>query len=58
MRVNDRVEETAGETAEQKRRNTDEAVQLVMGVALIAFAFIAAAALLTMRVSEVLSRPY
>jgi hypothetical protein len=29
-----------------------------MGVALIAFAFIAAAALLTMRVSEVLSRPY
>jgi hypothetical protein len=52
------VEETLEETSEQKRRNTDEAVQLVMGVALIGFAVVAGAAMLTMRVSEVLSRPY
>lgn len=58
VRVNDRVEETLEETPEQKRQKTDEAVQLVMGVALIAFAVIAAGILLTMRVSEVLSRPY
>jgi hypothetical protein len=53
-----RVEETLEETPEEKRRKTDEAVQLVMGVALIAFAVIAAGILLTLRVSEVLSRPY
>ena len=52
------MEETLEETPEQKRKKTDEAVQLVMGVALIAFAIIAAAMLLTMRVTEVLSRPY
>lgn len=52
------MEEAREETTEQKRRKTDEAVQLVMGVALIGFAVIAGAAMLTMRVSEVLSRPY
>lgn len=52
------MEETPEETPEQKRQKTDEAVQLVLGVALIAFAVIAAAMLLTARVSEVLSRPY
>ncbi|HKY52360.1 MAG TPA: hypothetical protein VJP45_13980 [Candidatus Limnocylindria bacterium] len=46
------------ETPEQKQRKADEAVQLVLGVALIAFAIIVAAALLTMRVTEVLSHPY
>lgn len=46
------------ETAAQKRRKADEAVQLVMGVALIAFAVIAVGFLLAMRVSDVLSRPY
>lgn len=46
------------ETPQQKQRKTDEAVQLVMGVALIAFAVIAIAALLAMRVSDVLSHPY
>lgn len=46
------------ETREQKQRKTDEAVQLVMGVALIAFAVIGIAALLAMRVSDVLSHPY
>lgn len=57
-RVNERVEETLEETAERKRRQTDEAMQLVMGVALIAFTVIAVGFLLAMRVSDVLSRPY
>jgi len=52
------VEETIEETREQKQRKTDEAVQLVMGVGLMAFAVIAIAALLAMRVSDVLSHPY
>jgi hypothetical protein len=58
VRVNERVEEMLEETAAQKRRKADEAVQLVMGVALIAFAVIAVGFLLAMRVSDVLSRPY
>ena len=52
------MEGSLEETPEQKRRRADETVQLVLGVALIAFAIIVAAALLTMRVSEVLSHPY
>lgn len=52
MRVNGSVQESQ----EEKQRKTDELVQLVMGVALIAFALVAAAALLTARVSEVLGR--
>jgi hypothetical protein len=46
------------ETQEQKQRKTDELVQLVMGVGLIAFAVIAIAVLLAVRVSDVLSHPY
>jgi hypothetical protein len=56
--VEQTAEDAAEETPEQKRQKTDEAVQLVLGVALIAFAVIAAAMLVTMRVSEVLGRPY
>ena len=52
------MEEALEETTEEKRRQTDEAVQLVMGVALIAFAVIALGVLLAIRVSDVLSRPY
>ena len=58
MRVNGHVEETQEETPEQRRRKADEAVQMVIGVALIAFALIAVAVLLAIRVSDVLSRPY
>ena len=58
MRVNAHVEDTIEETTRQKQRKTDEAVQLVMGVALMAFAVIAIAVLLAMRVSDVLSHPY
>lgn len=46
------------ETQEQKHRKTDELVQLAMGVFLIAFAVIAVAVLLAIRVSDVLGRPY
>ena len=52
------MEETLEETREQKQRKTDEAVQLVMGVGLMAFAVIAVAVLLAMRVSDVLAHPY
>ena len=52
------MEETLEETPEQKRRKTDELVQLVTGVALIAFAVVAVAVLLAARVADVLSRPY
>lgn len=58
MRVNACVEETIEETPQQKQRKTDELLQLVMGVALMAFAVIAIAVLLAMRVSDVLSHPY
>ena len=40
----------------QKRKETDELVQLVMGVALIAFAIVGVAVLLTMQVSTILGR--
>ena len=50
MRVNARVEESQ----QQKQQKTDEMVQLVFGVLLIAFAVVTAAALLTMQVSQVL----
>jgi hypothetical protein len=44
--------------AQEKQKKTDEAVQLVTGVLLIAFAVVAVAVLLAMRVSEVLTHPY
>lgn len=44
--------------AQEKQKQTDEAVQLVTGVLLIAFAVVAVAVLLAMRVSEVLAHPY
>ena len=44
--------------AQEKQKKTDEAVQLVTGVLLIAFAVVAVAVLLAMRVSEVLAHPY
>jgi len=40
----------------QKRKESDELVQLVMGVALIAFAIVGVAVLLTMQVSTILGR--
>ena len=40
----------------EKSKQTDELVQLVMGVLLIAFAVVTAAVLMTMQVSAVLSR--
>jgi hypothetical protein len=52
VRVNAHVEETQ----EQKQRQTDEMVQLVMGVLLMAFAMIAAAVMLAMQVSSVFNR--
>ena len=42
--------------AQDKQKKTDEAVQLVTGVLLIAFAVVAVAVLLAMRVAEVLAR--
>jgi len=53
-RVNGRVEETQ----QQKQQKADELVQLLMGVALIAFAIVVVAFLLAARVADVLSRPY
>jgi hypothetical protein len=46
------------ETQEQKRQKSDQLVELVMGVFLIAFAMIAVAVLLAIRVSDVLVHPY
>lgn len=43
---------------QRKQQNTDELVQLVMGVLLIGFAVVAVAVLMAMRVAEVLARPY
>ena len=40
----------------RKRKESDELVQLVMGVALIAFAIVGAAVLVTMQVTTVLGR--
>ena len=51
MRVNAYVDES-----QQKQQNTDEMVQLVMGVLLMAFAVIAAAVMLAMQVSSVFDR--
>jgi hypothetical protein len=42
--------------SQQKQQKTDELVQLVMGVLLIAFAMVAVAVLLAMQVSTVLGR--
>ena len=50
MRVNGHVDES------QKRKESDELVQLVMGVMLIGFAIVGAAVLLTMQVTTVLGR--
>jgi len=44
--------------AQEKQKKTDEAVQLVTGVLLIAFAVVAVAVLLAIRVAEVLAHPY
>jgi len=41
---------------QQKQEKSDEFVQLIMGVLLIAFAVVAVAVLLAIRVSEVLTR--
>jgi hypothetical protein len=41
---------------QQKQQDADEAVQLVTGVLLIAFALVGVAALLAVQVSHVLSR--
>ena len=46
------------ETQQQKQQKTDEMVQLLMGVLLMAFAVVAVAVLLAIRVSEVLAHPY
>jgi hypothetical protein len=42
--------------SQEKQQKTDELVQLVMGVLLMAFAMIAVAVLLAMQVSSVLGR--
>ena len=44
------------ETQEQKQRKTDEMVQLVMGVLLMAFAVVAVCIMLAMQVSSVFNR--
>lgn len=46
------------ESQQQKQKQADELVQLLMGVLLIAFAIVVAAFLLAARVADVLSRPY
>ncbi len=57
MRVNADMDETyVEETQEQKQRKTDEMVQLLMGVLLMAFAVIAIAVMLAMQVSSVFNR--
>ena len=42
--------------AQEKEKKTDKAVQLVTGVLLIAFAVVAVAVLLAVRVADVLAR--
>jgi succinate dehydrogenase hydrophobic anchor subunit len=44
--------------AQEKQKNTDEMVQLVTGVLLIAFAVVAVAVLLAVRVADILAHPY
>lgn len=44
--------------AQEKQKKADEAVQLITGVLLMAFAVVAVAVLLALRVSEVLAHPY
>ena len=51
MRVNAHVDES-----QQKQQNTDEMMQLITGVLLMAFAVIAAAVMLAMQVSSVFER--
>jgi hypothetical protein len=51
VRVNAQVDESP-----QKQQKTDEMVQLLMGVLLMAFAVIAAAVMLAMQVSSVFGR--
>lgn len=53
MRVNGHVDESQ---QQQKHKESDELVQLVMGVLLIAFAVVAVAVLLAVQVSTVLAR--
>ena len=51
------MEETyVEETPEEKQRKTDEMVQLVMGVLLMAFAVVAVCVMLAMQVSSVFNR--
>ena len=51
------MEETyVEETPEEKQRKTDEMVQLVMGVLLMAFAVVAICIMLAIQVSSVLNR--
>ena len=52
MHVNAHVEDSQ----QQKQQQTDELVQLVMGVLLMAFAVIAIAVMLAMQVSSVFNR--
>ncbi len=52
LRLNARVEESQ----QQKQQKTDELVQLVMGVLLMAFTVVAIAVLLAMQVSSVFNR--
>ena len=52
MRVNGHVDESQ----QQQHQKSDELVQLVMGVLLIAFAVVAVAVLLAVQVSTVLAR--
>ena len=44
------------ESQRQKQKDSDELVQLVMGVLLIAFAVVGIAVLMAVRVADVLSR--
>jgi hypothetical protein len=44
--------------AQDKQKKADEAIQLVTGVLLIAFAVVAVAVLLAVRVADVLAHPY
>ena len=53
LRVNGCVNEQ-----QRKQKNSDELVQLVMGVALMAFAVVAVAVLLAAHVADILARPY
>jgi len=43
---------------QRKQKNSDELVQLVMGVVLMGFAIVAVAVLLAAHVADILARPY